>query len=80
MRADRAAAGFGLATIFVVIALSSGGFAVMEPILLVVASLIVIGTTAPVLPVLHRLPLIGLPKVELRLTVEDTQSSRPANR
>jgi hypothetical protein len=69
MRADRAAAGLSGAAILVVIALSPEGIFVMEPILLVAAGLVVLGTFAPVLPVLHRLPIVGAPTVKLRLTI-----------
>lgn len=46
----------------------------MTYVLLAAALGVVLGTFAPILPMLHRLPMIGLPKVELRLTVEDAQS------
>lgn len=46
----------------------------MTYVLLAAAFGIVLGTFAPILPMLHRLPAIGLPKVELHLTVEDAQS------
>jgi hypothetical protein len=74
MRADRGAAGLSGASILVVIALSPGGIAAMTYVLLAAALGVVLGTFAPILPMLHRLPMIGLPKVELRLTVEDAQS------
>ena len=74
MRADRAAAGLSGVAILVVIALSPGGSAAMTYLLLAVAFGVAFGTFAPVIPALHRLPLVGLPKVELRLTLEDAQS------
>jgi hypothetical protein len=70
MRADRAAAGLSGAAILVVIALSPGGLAVMEAVLLVVAALVVLATFAPALPGLHRLPIVGEPRVEAILSFE----------
>jgi hypothetical protein len=70
MRADRAAAGLSGAAILVVIALSPGGVAVMEPVLLIVAGLVVLGTFAPALPLLHRLRVVGAPQVSVVVSFE----------
>jgi hypothetical protein len=45
----------------------------MEPILLVIAGLVVLATFAPTLPVLHRLPRIGAPRVHVHLSFEPDQ-------
>lgn len=45
----------------------------MEPILLVIAGLVVLATFAPTLPVLHRLPRIGAPCVRVVLSFEPDQ-------
>ena len=73
MRADRAAAGLSGAAILVVIALSRGGVAVMEPVLLVAAALVVLVTFAPALPLLHALPAVGAPRVCVALSFEPDQ-------
>jgi hypothetical protein len=78
MRADRAAAGLSGAAILVVIALSAGGVAVIETVLLVAAGLIVLATFAPALPVLHRMPLIGGPRVSVILSFEGAGVTRDA--
>lgn len=46
----------------------------MTYVLLAAAFGVVLGTFAPIIPLLHQLPVVGLPRVALRLTVEDTQS------
>lgn len=71
MLSNRIAAGCGVATILVVIALSSGGLAVMEPVLLIVAGVVLLATFAPRAPLLHLIPKIGAPKVKLRLSIKD---------
>jgi hypothetical protein len=70
MRADRAAAGLSGVAVLVVIALSPGGVAVMEIVLLVTAGLVFLGTFAPALPLLHRLPGVGAPRVSVALSFE----------
>jgi hypothetical protein len=67
---DRATVGFGLTTILVVISLAPGGIGVMEPILLAAAALVAFATLAPSIPLLCRLPFVGAPAAELRVTVE----------
>lgn len=74
VRADRAAAGLSGAAILVVLALAPGGSEWITWVLLLVAALVVLGTFAPVLPVLHRLLIVGSPSVELRLSFHELTS------
>lgn len=67
----RATVGVGVATILVVVALSPGGAAVMEPILLALAGLVLLATLAARLPLLHRLRMVGSPRVTVRVTIGD---------
>lgn len=46
----------------------------MTYVLLAAAFGVVLGTFAPIIPMLHRLPMVGLPRVKLILTVEDAQT------
>jgi hypothetical protein len=80
MRADRAAAGLSGAGILVVLAFAPGGWAAMTYVLLAAAFGVVLGTFAPILPALHRLPGVGLPTVTLNLTVENAQSFSSSDR
>jgi hypothetical protein len=54
----------------VVIALATGTAATAEVILLIVAGLVAVATFAPTLPILHRLPLVGAPRVTVYINQE----------
>lgn len=79
MDATRATVGFGLATIFVVIALSPGGTEPGEPVLLAAATVTVLGTLAPKIPLLHLIPKVGAPQVEVRITCDEHSDPLPGS-
>jgi hypothetical protein len=68
---NRATIGIGIGTILVVIALAPGGPSFMEPVLLALAGLVILGTLSPKLPWLNCLPKIGAPQVQVRVTFGD---------
>ena len=74
MRADRAAAGLTAAGVLVALAFAPAGFSAGTWLLLASAVLVVLGTFAPALPVLHVLPLVGAPHVLLGLTSFDAEA------
>ncbi|HUA74138.1 MAG TPA: hypothetical protein VL988_05200 [Solirubrobacteraceae bacterium] len=45
----------------------------MEVVLLALAGIVLLATLAPKLPVLYRLPKVGAPSVQLRVTIDDQQ-------
>lgn len=69
MFSSRTSAGGTGATLLVLIAFQPGGIAVMGPILIGAAVLLVLATLAPKLPVLHRLPRVGAPLIEPQITI-----------
>jgi hypothetical protein len=70
---DRAAAGLSGAAILVVLAFAPGGVAAMTVVLLTGAGLVVLATFAPHLPLLHRLPAVGAPRVTVVITSEPVE-------
>jgi hypothetical protein len=58
------------ATILVVLALAPGVADALTAALLIAALAVVVATFAPMLPLLHLLPLVGAPKVDVILTLE----------